>query len=71
LLLSVLLAYSCRCLFFSEDDGQPGRTYWLWAESKHEVEAWIEALRYSQQYYKHKQEDQQHAEQHMELGTSS
>ena len=54
----------------SEDDGQHvGRTYWLWAESKQEVEAWIEALRYSQKYYKHKQDDEQHMEQHMELGT--
>ncbi len=56
-------------IWLSEDDGHVGRTYWLWAESKQEVEAWIEALRYSQKYYKHKQDDEQHMEQHMELGT--
>lgn len=49
-------------------EADAGRTYWLWADSKQEVEAWIEALRYSQKYYRLKELEEQHMKQHLELG---
>jgi len=50
-------------------DEKEGRTYWLWAESNQEVDAWLEALRYSQKHYKIKRVEEEHMKQHMELGT--
>jgi hypothetical protein len=70
--LASLTSLSVLTLRSSEDDSQlAGRTYWLWADSKQEVEAWVEALRYTQKYYKSKQVEEQHMKQHMELGINA